>query len=223
MGYDAEVQAATGSRVSFTGAQALVSDDAECIDRVLHGDIDRFSELIARHQDHVLKIVQGHVPGDRVAEVAHDVFVRAYAGLPQYAGHVPFEHWLSRLSVRACYDFWRAHRRAEVPVSGLTDDQVGWLDRALAAESRQQFHDQADRRDALEVLEWALAQLSPEHRLVLTLVALEGRSVREAADLLGWTVVNVKVRCYRARQALRTIFLREWERHRHERPSSTPA
>ena len=31
-----------GSR-QFTGAQALVSDDAECIDRVLRGDIDRFS------------------------------------------------------------------------------------------------------------------------------------------------------------------------------------
>ncbi len=219
MGYDAEVHATAGEKVRFTGVQVLVSDDAECIDRVLRGDIDRFSELITRYQPHVLKIVQGHVPADRAAEVAHDVFVRAFAGLSQYAGQVPFEHWLSRLSVRACYDFWRAHRRADVPVSGLTDDQVGWLDRALAAESSQQFRDQADRRDSLEVLEWALAQLSPEHRLVLTLVSLEGRSVREAAELLGWTVVNVKVRCYRARQALRTIFLREWERQQHDRPS----
>ncbi|MFO0718082.1 MAG: RNA polymerase sigma factor [Nitrospira sp.] len=219
MGYDAEVEADTGDHVSFTGAQALVSDDAECIDRVLRGDIDRFSELIARHQQHVLKIVHGHVPADRVAEVAQDVFVRAYAGLSQYSRQVPLEHWLSRLSVRACYDFWRAHRRTEVPVSGLTDDQVGWLDRALADESGQRFRDQADRRDSLEVLDWALTQLSPEHRLVLTLVSLEGRSVREAAELLGWTVVNVKVRCYRARQALRAMFLREWERHQHDRPS----
>lgn len=219
MGYDAEVPAAATHQGGFTGAQALVSDDAECIDRVLRGDIERFSELIARHQRHVLKIVQGHVPADRVPEVAHDVFVRAYTGLSQYAGTVPFEHWLSRLSVRACYDFWRAHRRREVPVSGLTDDQVGWLDRALADASSQEFRDRADRQDALEVLEWALAQLSPEHRLVLTLVSLEGRSVREAADLLGWTAVNVKVRCYRARQALRTIFLREWERLRHDHTS----
>ncbi len=197
----------------------LVPDDAECIDCVLRGDIDRFGELIARHQPHVFKIVQGHVPADRVAEVAQDVFVRAYAGLRQYGRAVPFAHWLARLSVRACYDFWRGHRRTEMPVSGLTDDQVGWLDRALAAESSQQFRDQADQRDSLEVLEWALGQLSPEHRLVLTLVSLEGRSVREAAELLGWTVVHVKVRCYRARQALRAIFLREWERHGHDRSS----
>jgi RNA polymerase sigma-70 factor (ECF subfamily) len=101
----------------------------------------------------------------------------------------------------------------------LTENQVEWLDRALANESGQRFRDQTDQRDSLEVLDWALAQLSPEHRLVLTLVSLEGRSVREAAELLGGTVVNVKVRCYRARQALRAIFLREWERHRNDRPS----
>jgi len=196
-----------------------VSDDAESIDRVLHGDIDRFADLIARHRQHVLKIVQGHVPADRVEEVAHDVFVRAYRSLSQYAGPAPFDHWLSRLAVRTCYDFWRTCRRIDVPVSALTEDQVGWLDHALAAESAEQFREAADRRESLEVLEWALAKLSPEHRLVLTLVTLEGHSVREAADLLGWSVVNVKVRCYRARKALRAAFLEEWERHQHDRRS----
>ena len=196
-----------------------MSDDAESIDRVLQGDIDRFADLIARHRHHVLKIVQGHVPSDRVEEVAHDVFVRAYRSLPQYSGQVPFEHWLSRLAVRTCYDFWRMRRRADVPVSALTEDQAGWLNRALAAESDEQFREEADRRESLEVLEWALAQLSPEHRLVLTLVSLEGRPLREAADLLGWSVVHVKVRCYRARKALRAAFLEEWERHQHERRS----
>jgi len=39
----------------------------------------------------------------------------------------------------------------------------------------------------------------------VTLVHLEGYSVREAANLLGWTVVNVKVRAHRARQQLRKI------------------
>lgn len=196
-----------------------MSDDAESIDRVLHGDTDRFADLIARHQRHVLKIVQGHVPADRVAEVAHEVFVRAYGSLSGYGGDVPFEHWLSRLAVRACYDYWRVHNRADVPVSALTEDQAGWLDRALASESDEQFREQRDRQDALEVLAWALAHLPPEQRLVLTLVSLEGRSVREAADLLGWSMVNVKVRCYRARQALRTLFFQEWERHEYERPS----
>ncbi len=196
-----------------------MSDDTEIIERVLHGEVERFAELIARHRQHVLKIVSAHVPADRAAEVAHDVFVRAYRSLAKFSKQVPFEHWLSRLAVRTCYDFWRTHRRGEVPLSTLTADQAGWLDRALAAESEAQFRDQADRRESLEVLDWALAQLSPENRLVLTLVHLENRSVREAADLLGWSLVNVKVRCHRARQKLRTLFLQEWERQHHDGPS----
>jgi RNA polymerase sigma-70 factor (ECF subfamily) len=41
--------------------------------------------------------------------------------------------------------------------------------------------------------------------MVLTLVHLEGHSVREAAELLGWSTVNVKVRAHRARQQLRKV------------------
>jgi RNA polymerase sigma-70 factor (ECF subfamily) len=48
---------------------------------------------------------------------------------------------------------------------------------------------------------------------VLTLVHLDGYTVREAAGLLGWSVVNVKVRAHRARQMLRTLLL---ERKRQE-------
>jgi RNA polymerase sigma-70 factor (ECF subfamily) len=193
-----------------------VSDDTEIIERVLHGEIDGFAELITRHRQHVLKIVSGHVPADQAAEVAHDVFVRAYRSLSSFSMQAPFEHWLSRLAVRTCYDFWRANRRTDVPLSTLTADQAGWLDRALASESDAQFRDQADRRESLEVLDWALGQLSPEQRVVLTLVYLDGRSVRDAADLLGWSVINVKVRCHRARQKLRTIFLQEWKRQHHD-------
>jgi len=196
-----------------------VPDDAEIIERVLHGEIDRFAELIARHRQQVLKIVSGHVPADHIAEVAHDAFVRAYRSLSRFSQRVPFEHWLSRLAVRTCYDFWRAQRRADVPVSTLTGEQSGWLDRALAAESDERFREQADRRESLEVLDWALSRLSGDDRLVLTLVALEGRSAREAADLLGWSVVNVKVRGYRARRKLRALFLQEWERQHHDHTS----
>lgn len=98
MEYDVEV----GGTGRFTGAPALVSDDAESIDRVLRGDIDHFAELIARHRDHVLRVVQGHVSADRVADVAHEVVVRGSRSLPGNGGNVPFEHWLSRLAVRTC-------------------------------------------------------------------------------------------------------------------------
>ena len=184
-----------------------MSDDLEIIRRVLHGEIDSFAELIARHQQHVAKITNRHVPSDYVAEVTHDVFVRAYTNLSSFSGRTPFEHWLSGIAVRTCYDFWRARRREEIPVSALAIEHQAWMDHVLAAESDDQFREQAERQEAAELLQWALSHLSAENRLVLTLVHLDGYSVREAADLLGWSVVNVKVRAYRARQMLRTVLL----------------
>lgn len=213
MGYDATCGHVAAEGPSLMGVQTLVSDDFEIIRRVLHGEIDRFAELIARYQQHVTRITNRHVPSDRVAEVAHDVFVRAYTSLSSFSGQTPFEHWLSGIAVRTCYDFWRARRREELPVSAMTTEHQAWMDHVLAAESDEQFREQARRQEATELLQWALGFLSAENRLVLTLVHLDGYSVRDAADLLGWSVVNVKVRAHRARHMLRKRLL---ERKREE-------
>jgi RNA polymerase sigma-70 factor, ECF subfamily len=173
------------------------------------GDVDLFEELLMRYQEQVGRIVAGHVPREMVDEVAHDVFVRAYTSLPTYSFRTPFSHWLSTIAVRTCYDAWRTVlARKEVPLSGpseVPDEQQQWTEHVLATESKERFNAMVQQRDATNLLQWGLAQLSPENRMVVTLVHLEGHSVREAAELLGWTVVNVKVRAHRARQQLRKI------------------
>ncbi|HTK87586.1 MAG TPA: RNA polymerase sigma factor [Nitrospiraceae bacterium] len=183
--------------------------DAEVIRRVVAGEVDLFEELLLRYQEHVGRIVAGHVPREMIEEVAHDVFVRAYTSLPTYSFRTPFSHWLSTIAVRSCYDVWRSvSARKEVPLGGPSDaveEQQQWTEHLLAAESRDRFDTMVRQRDASNLLQRALAQLSPENRMVVALVHLEGHSVREAAELLGWTVVNVKVRAHRARQQLRKI------------------
>ncbi|WP_447986609.1 RNA polymerase sigma factor [Nitrospira sp. Nam74] len=195
-----------GCRVVASGSGL---SDEEIIQRVVAGDTDLFEELLMRYQQHVGRIVAGHVPREMVDEVAHDVFVRAYTSLPTYSFRTPFSHWLSTIAVRTCYDVWRTvSARQEVPLSGMSEaaeEQQQWTEHVLAAESKERFDAMVQQQDATNLLQWALAQLSPENRMVVTLVHLEGHSVREAAKLLGWTVVNVKVRAHRARQQLRKI------------------
>ncbi|MGH7229078.1 MAG: RNA polymerase sigma factor, partial [Nitrospiraceae bacterium] len=143
MEYDARAEELAAEWSRLAGVQTLVSDDLEIIQRVLQGETDQFAELIARYQQHVARIVNRHVPADRVAEVAHDVFVRAYGGLPGYSGQAPFEHWLSRVAVTTCHHFWRTVRREELPVSALTEEHQQWMEHVLAAESDDQFREQA--------------------------------------------------------------------------------
>ena len=180
--------------------------DEEVVRRVIGGDINAFESLLLRYKDHVLEIVRKHVPYLEVEETTHDVFVRTYQSLATFKERSPFKHWLSAIAVRACYDFWRKHYRSrELPMSSLREEHREWLERVMSDRSDQSFDDGVSQEKARELLEWALDRLSPEDRMVLELVYLEGRSGREAADLLGWSVPNVKVRSLRARRKLRNL------------------
>ncbi|WP_173047734.1 RNA polymerase sigma factor [Nitrospira sp. KM1] len=196
--------------------QRCMAEDHELLRQIKQGDTERFREVIDRYQQHVGRIVRRRVPADHVEELVHDVFVRAYSGLTQFSEKVSLDHWLAGIAVRTCYDFWRMQRRREIPVSNLAEDHHRWIERVLSPQSEETFRDEVKHREAQEVLAWALDQLSPENRAVVTLVHLDGYSVREAAALLGWSVVNVKVRSHRARQALRKILSGSLRGEHHE-------
>jgi len=184
----------------------LSPGDTEIVRKVLDGDVNAFEVLINRHKVLVLKIVMKHVPHKDVEEAVQDAFVKAYLSLPTFAGKSDFSRWLSSIAVRTCYDFWRkAYRSREIPMSALTDQHQEWLEEVLSGESWESGPEHSTRSEAAEVLEHALGMLSAEDRMVLDLVYLEGRSVKEAADLLGWSTANVKVRSFRSRRKLGKI------------------
>lgn len=193
-------------------------EESDLVRRIRQGETERFAELIDRYQRHVGRIVGRRVPAERVRELVHEVFVKAYVNLAQFSDKAPFEHWLAGIAVRTCYDFWRERAREEVPVSALSEEHQRWIEQTMSSQSDRQFRDLTAKQDAAEVLEWALRQLSPENRAVLTLVHLDGYSVREAAQLLGWSLVNVKVRAHRARRTLRALLRHTLTESTHDAP-----
>jgi RNA polymerase sigma-70 factor, ECF subfamily len=58
------------------------------------------------------------------------------------------------------------------------------------------------------LVERLLAQLSPPARLVITLLEIEERSVKEISALTGWSVPLVKVRAFRARAEMKKCLAR---------------
>ena len=90
-------------------------------------------------------------------------------------------------------------------MSSLSDKHQLWLEEAISRSSSQSFNERDSQKEAKEILDWALDRLSPEDRMVLELVYLEGYSIKEAANLLGWSSVNVKVRSFRARNRLHKL------------------
>jgi len=180
--------------------------DADIVRKVVDGDINAFEVLVKRHQALVMRIVKKHLPYSEVEDTAQDVFIRAYRSLPAFRGSSDFSHWLSAIAVRTCYDYWRkAYRTREIPLSALTDRHQQWLENVMSAQSAKESAPEGYRSEAGEVLDWALTKLQAEDRIVLELVYFDGHSVKEAAELLGWSMANVKVRSFRARRKLEKI------------------
>ena len=61
---------------------------------------------------------------------------------------------------------------------------------------------------ARQLIGRVMEQLSPAARLVITLLEIEDRSVKEISKLTGWSVPLVKVRAFRARAEMRKVLAR---------------
>jgi len=182
------------------------SDLTPLLTRVREQDEDAARALVEALHPLVIRIVRSHLPLRTAEEdLAQEVFVKLFSRLHQYAARadIPFHHWVSRLAVRTCLDALRAERRRpEWRWGDLPEAEAAWLEFMLADEASPP---EADAASAREVVDKLLEQLSPDDRLTLTLLDLEQRSVKEIAQLTGWSGTRVKVRAFRARRKLRAL------------------
>ncbi len=182
------------------------STDAEIIRQVLEGDVNAFEHLLTKYKGYVFKIVNKHIPASQAEETAQDVFIKAYQSLPSFKHKSSFRQWLAKIAVRTCYDYWRKHYKSrELPMSSLTEKHRDWLENIISDQSEQSFNEKSTQKETREMIDYALDRLSPEDRMVVELVYLEGMSGEEAAELLGWSVANVKVRSFRSRKKLQKL------------------
>jgi RNA polymerase sigma-70 factor (ECF subfamily) len=128
---------------------------------------------------------------DRAEDVVQETLVRAWKHLEELDPEAsPVRPWLFTVAHHLAIDAHRARRArpAEVSDAGLAavpalDDLSGALDRIVVTD--------------------ALGALSPEHRAVIVETYYRGRTVSEAAAVLGIPPGTVKSRCYYALRALK--------------------
>lgn len=192
-------------------------DSARCLARVRESDPDAARALVDRLYPLVIRIVRSHLPVRTAEEdLAQEVFGRLFARLEQYQARegVPFEHWVARLAVRTCLDALRAERRRpELRWADLPEEQAAMLEFLLVDEKEPPQASQESGRDLVEKL---LSRLPAPDRLVIRLLDMEEKSVKEIASLTGWNIALIKVRAFRARRKLRRLAEQLKEEMPHE-------
>jgi RNA polymerase sigma-70 factor, ECF subfamily len=180
--------------------------EAELIAAVLKGDAASFEPLVLKYSPRIFATARRYARREsEVEDIVQDIWLKAFEKLSSFRSEAPFEHWLMRVAVRTCYDALRAHQRnRETTFAELTEPEEDWLDRFVSQPDNASENAEAAR----QLVARALEQLSPPARLVITLQEIEERSVKEVAEITGWSVPLVKVRAFRARAEMRRVLSR---------------
>ncbi|MDQ1713781.1 MAG: polymerase sigma-70 factor, subfamily [Frankiaceae bacterium] len=168
--------------------------DTELLARHAGGDAAAFGVLVSRHRDRAWAVALRTLgdPTD-AADAVQDAFVKAFRTAGAFRGDALFSTWLHRIVVNACLDLMRRSRvRPTAPLD----------------ESSATLADPADPQGRLDLgydVVAALQRITPEQRIAIVLVDLEGYSVEEAAAVLEVPTGTVKSRCHRGRVQLATL------------------
>jgi RNA polymerase sigma factor (sigma-70 family) len=171
--------------------------DQEAVQRCLAGDAEAFSTLVERYGGRVYNIALRITNDpDAAADCAQEAFIRAYRALHQYDPSLPLGPWLYRIATNASLNHvqrWHAHETpvgdSEFPES-LEPDDAGPESSVL-------------RREQLDEVLAAMAELPAHYRAALTLRHFQQLSYQEVADSLGIPLGTVKTHLHRARAALK--------------------
>jgi len=178
-------------------APQQVPTDERLISAALMGDDEAFAELVRRHKNKIFRIAARLIgDDDELDDVCQETFIKAYENLGKFRGDASFEHWLTKIAVNVCYDALRKRRRKR--------DNVP-LDSIAFAAAGTQSDEAVSGDEDWRILQGALSKLRPEERMIITLLNMEEKSVREISALTGWSEANVKVRAHRARKQLKRI------------------
>lgn len=170
------------------------ASDADLVAACLNGDAAAFDVLVLRHQRVVYQLCYRFVGNHAdAADLAQDVFVRAYRGLRNFRGQSSLTTWLYRIGVNVCLNHAAVKRPQSEPIE----------DRQHVDTSSESPADRLLRAERAERVRAAIAALPSKQRAALILRIYHEMSHQDIASVLGSSVGAVKANVFHALRNLK--------------------
>ncbi len=175
--------------------------DEELARQAALGDARAFEDLVERHQRYVFNLclrILGNY--DLAAEMAQEVFLRAWRSIGSFRGDARFTTWLYTVAHNLCLN----------RLEGVQRDAHHRVSEDDAAEELGRLHSKEedpavayDRKELKGSIHRLIEQLPPRYRAVITLFYLQELSYQEIAEVTGLPIGTVKTHLFRAKEMLR--------------------
>jgi RNA polymerase sigma-70 factor (ECF subfamily) len=181
----------------------MALDEGELLRRLRRGDRQAFAQLIDHYKDMVMTMV-ARLRGSAADadDLAQEVFLRIWKGLPQFRGEAKLSTWIYRITLNLCIAEGKTARAraqflpAEDPVLGGHPNLRSETDNPYAQEA---------------VLKEKLARLVPQmpekYRIAVTLYYLKNLSYFEIGEIMDIPMGTVKSYLFRGKAWLRQRLL----------------
>lgn len=183
----------------MTGEKVLLA-------RAKKGEIAAFESLMTAYENRIYSLALRSTGSEQdAADITQEVFLRAWKNLDSFRGDSSLSTWLYRVTSNLCVDFARKKAAEGMPTS--IDDEESPAADFVDPSRMGQPEAAAENSELRDELQFALAQLSEEHRRVVLLRDVAGMTYTDIARTLGLEEGTVKSRLARARAGLRKILL----------------
>ncbi|HLA96654.1 MAG TPA: sigma-70 family RNA polymerase sigma factor [Pyrinomonadaceae bacterium] len=181
------------------------------------GDEAAFAEIVRRFSPRVFRVASRFFrQRELVEEAAQEAFLKAFVQLKNYEGRGSLEGWLTRVTTNTCLNLLRsAKRQPQYEVSPMTENEAEWLEDQMSNKAFEKLRSDEQKMVAADLVDRVIGTLKPDDRLVLILMDGEENSVKDVAEMTGWTESKVKVQAFRARGRMRKAVLELLERSKN--------
>jgi RNA polymerase sigma-70 factor (ECF subfamily) len=182
-------------------AQNLAEFDLESLRA---GNRAEFARLVESTSNQIYRLGLKMLNNSEDAEdMLQETYMKALRALPRFEGRSSLTTWLYRIAVNESLMILRK-RRPVVPVEDENlDNDEGLAEPVQIVDFSFMPESEMMAGEAKHFLDNAVQKLNPGLRAVFLLRDVEGLSIRETAEALNLTEMNVKTRLLRARLKLR--------------------
>ena len=176
------------------------NNDDYYIAKTLNGDTQSFGILVKNYQTMVFSLALKMVKQrEEAEEVAQDTFIKAFKSLPKFNGTSKFSTWLYKIAYNTCLDRIKGNKKYHnnVEIDEISGD---------ALSSVESIFEGIERQERSEIIQDCMSKLPDDERVILHLFYFDEQSLKEIQEVLSIAESNIKVKLFRARKKLFTIF-----------------
>lgn len=182
--------------------------DKELVKRCRRGDERAFAQLVDSYKDMVFTVIDRMIYQKSIIEdLAQEVFIRVYKGLPHFRGKSKLSTWIYRIAYNVCLaEIGSGDNRHHI---SIMDNERGEALSYRLANAHGNPEEWVEKLELKEAIGRLLNRLQPKYKMVLTLYYLQGLSYTEISEVMRLPMGTVKTYLHRAKKHLRDIIIKE--------------